>query len=144
MSNDVFVITEHMDGKFSDVSFEMVGKARELAASFGGQAIVVVLGSGVSAGEFASDSTSYVDDSKLAPRQQPAVWREDDRGGRARRGHGNRRLCGWLIPIRRGTRIHTCNPNHFARLTGWIENQICRSHQTRRRRRGHTRPGQTR
>ena len=66
MSNDVFVITEHMDGKFSDVSFEMVGKAKELAASFGGQAIVVVLGSGVSAGVFASDSTLYVDDSKLA------------------------------------------------------------------------------
>jgi electron transfer flavoprotein alpha subunit len=66
MSNDVFVIAEHMDGKFSDVSFEMAGKAKELAASFGGQAIVVVLGSGVSAGVFASDSTLYVDDSKLA------------------------------------------------------------------------------
>jgi len=66
MSNDVFVITEHMDGKFSDVSFEMVGKAKELAASFGGQAIVVVLGSGVSAGVFASDSTLYVDDPNLA------------------------------------------------------------------------------
>ena len=66
MSNDVFVITEHMDGKFSDVSFEMVGKAKELASAFGGQAIVVVLGSGVSAGVFASDSTLYVDDSKLA------------------------------------------------------------------------------
>ena len=66
MSNDVFVITEHMDGKFSDVSFEMVGKAKELATGFGGQAIVVVLGSGVSAGVFASDSTLYVDDPKLA------------------------------------------------------------------------------
>jgi electron transfer flavoprotein alpha subunit len=66
MSNDILVISEHMDGKFSDVSFEMVGKAKELAAAFGGQAIAVVLGSGVSAGIFASDSTSYVDDPNLA------------------------------------------------------------------------------
>jgi electron transfer flavoprotein alpha subunit len=49
MSNDIFVITEHMDGAFSDVSLEMVGKAKEIAAAFGGQAIAVVLGSGVSA-----------------------------------------------------------------------------------------------
>ncbi len=66
MSNDVFVITEHMDGTFSDVSFEMVGKARELASDFGGQAIAVVLGSGVSADVFASDSTLSVDDPALA------------------------------------------------------------------------------
>src|SRR3972149_5336324 len=66
MSNDVFVITEHMDGKFSDVSFEMVGKAKELASAFGGQAVAVVLGSGASAGVFGSDSTLYVDDPNLA------------------------------------------------------------------------------
>ncbi|MGD8402573.1 MAG: electron transfer flavoprotein subunit alpha/FixB family protein, partial [Anaerolineales bacterium] len=68
MSNDIFVITEHMDGKVSDVSFEMVGKARELASGFGGQAIAVVLGSGADAlaGSFASDSTLYVDDPALA------------------------------------------------------------------------------
>jgi len=61
MSNDVFVITEHMDGNFSDVSFEMVGKAKELASAFGGEAVAVVLGSGVSADVFSSDSTLYVD-----------------------------------------------------------------------------------
>jgi len=66
MSNDVFVITEHMDRNFSDVSFEMVGKAKELASAFGGKAIAVVLGSGVSADVFASDSTIYVDDPTLA------------------------------------------------------------------------------
>lgn len=66
MRNDVFVITEHMDGEFSDVSFELVGKAKELAASFGGQATAVVLGSGVSTGVFASDSTLYIDDPNLA------------------------------------------------------------------------------
>jgi len=66
MSNDVFVITEHMDGKFSDVSFEMVGKARELASAFGGQAVAVVVGSGASANVFASNSTIHVDDANLA------------------------------------------------------------------------------
>ena len=66
MSNDVFVITEHMDGKFSDVSFEMVGKAKELASAFGGQAVAVTLGNGISTNVFASDSTVYVDDANLA------------------------------------------------------------------------------
>lgn len=66
MSSDVFVITEHMDGKFSDVSFEMVGKARELASTLGGQAVAVVVGGGVSANAFASDSTIQIDDPNLA------------------------------------------------------------------------------
>ena len=66
MSNDVFVITEHMDGKFSDVSFEMVGKAKELASTLGGQAVAVVVGGGVSSNVFASDSTIHVDDAALS------------------------------------------------------------------------------
>jgi electron transfer flavoprotein alpha subunit len=66
MSHDVFVITEHMDGKFSDVSFEMVGKAKELAPALGGGAVAVVVGGGVSANVFASDSTIHIDDAALA------------------------------------------------------------------------------
>ena len=66
MSNDILVITEHMDGKFSDVSFEMVGKARELASALGGQAVAVVIGSGVDANVFASDSTIHIDDAALS------------------------------------------------------------------------------
>jgi len=66
MSNDVFVITEHMVGTFSDVSFEMVGKAKELASAFGGGAVAVVMGSGVQADVFASDSTIFVDEAALA------------------------------------------------------------------------------
>ncbi|MBV6450464.1 MAG: Caffeyl-CoA reductase-Etf complex subunit CarE [Anaerolineales bacterium] len=66
MSNDVFVITEHMDGKFSDVSFEMVGKAKELASAWGGQAVAVVVGGGVAANVFASDSTIHIDDAALS------------------------------------------------------------------------------
>ncbi|MEK6753078.1 MAG: electron transfer flavoprotein subunit alpha/FixB family protein, partial [Chloroflexota bacterium] len=66
MSNDIFVITEHMDGKFSDVSFEMVGKAKELAPALGGQSVAVVVGSGVTANVFASDLTIHVDDAALS------------------------------------------------------------------------------
>jgi electron transfer flavoprotein alpha subunit len=66
MSNDVFVITDHLDGKFSDLSFEMVGKAKELVSAFGGQAVAIVIGSGVSTNVFATDSTIYVDDANLA------------------------------------------------------------------------------
>jgi electron transfer flavoprotein alpha subunit len=66
MSNDIFVITEHMDGKFSDVSFEMMGKARELASALGGQAVAVVIGGGVDANVFASDATIHVDDAALS------------------------------------------------------------------------------
>ena len=65
MSNDVFVITEHMDGKFSDVSFELVGKAKELASALGGEAVAIVVGGGVSSDVFASDSTIQIDDAAL-------------------------------------------------------------------------------
>lgn len=66
MSNDILVITEQLDGTFADISFEMVGKAKELAASWGGQTVAVVLGSGIAADVFASDATLYVDDPNLA------------------------------------------------------------------------------
>jgi len=66
MSNDIFVITEQIDGIFADISFEMVGKARELAVSSSGQTVAVVLGSSVSADAFASDSTLSIDDPNLA------------------------------------------------------------------------------
>lgn len=66
MSNDILVITEHMDGKFSDVSFELVGKAKELASALGGQAVAVVVGSGITSNVFASDSTIHVDDAALS------------------------------------------------------------------------------
>jgi electron transfer flavoprotein alpha subunit len=66
MSNDIFVIAEQMDGVFADISFEMVGKAKELAVSWSGQVVALVLGSGVSADVFASDSTLWVDDPQLS------------------------------------------------------------------------------
>jgi len=68
MSNDILVIAEHMDGKVSEVSYEMVGKARDLAVALGGRAVALMLGSSVAhlAATFASDSTLYVADPALA------------------------------------------------------------------------------
>ncbi|MFQ5612777.1 MAG: electron transfer flavoprotein subunit alpha/FixB family protein [Anaerolineae bacterium] len=68
MSNDVFVVVEHLDGKVADISYEMVGQGKELASALGGQVVAVMLGSGAAdlAGTFASDATLYVDDPALA------------------------------------------------------------------------------
>lgn len=48
-AQDVFVIAEHLEGQLSEVTFEMLGKARSIAAALGGQANVVLLGSGIAA-----------------------------------------------------------------------------------------------
>jgi electron transfer flavoprotein alpha subunit len=68
MSNDILVITEHLQGQQADISYEMVGKARELAGALGGSVTALVMGSGAAgtAGGFASDTTLYVDDPGLA------------------------------------------------------------------------------
>lgn len=41
---DILVITEHLKGEFQDITFEMLGKAKELASSSGGQCIAVTFG----------------------------------------------------------------------------------------------------
>jgi electron transfer flavoprotein alpha subunit len=77
MSNDILVITEHLKGVQSPISYEMVGKAKELAGALGGKAIAVVMGSGAkSAAEgLGGDSTVYVDDPALADYNPEAVGR---------------------------------------------------------------------
>ncbi len=68
MSNDVLVVVEYLEGDIADISFEMVGKGKELAGAWGGQLIALVLGSSSAtvANSFASDVTIYVDDPSLA------------------------------------------------------------------------------
>lgn len=44
MSQDVFVVVEHLKGAPSEVSFEMIGKGKELASALGGECVAVVLG----------------------------------------------------------------------------------------------------
>ena len=68
MTNDIFILAEHLNGKLSDGSYEMVGLAKRLAGEIGGRAIAVLLGSGIPslAGMLGSDSVLYVDDPALA------------------------------------------------------------------------------
>jgi electron transfer flavoprotein alpha subunit len=45
MSNDVLVYIEHLKGKIADVSFELLGKGRELSDALGGRLNAVLIGS---------------------------------------------------------------------------------------------------
>lgn len=47
MSQDVFVIAEHLMGNLEDVTFELLGKGRELADNLDGSLVGVLLGGGV-------------------------------------------------------------------------------------------------
>jgi electron transfer flavoprotein alpha subunit len=42
---DVFVITEHLKGEFQDITFEILGKAKEMVGSSERQCVAVVFGS---------------------------------------------------------------------------------------------------
>ena len=68
MPNDVFVVAEHLKNKLSDVTFEMLGKGREIADACGGKLVAVVLGSGtkdLAAQLGVADSVISVDDPAL-------------------------------------------------------------------------------
>ena len=47
MSGDVFVIAEHRDGAIIYTTYELLGRAKALAGACGGEAVAVLLGSGV-------------------------------------------------------------------------------------------------
>ena len=68
MSNDIFILAEHLHGKLADITYEMTGRASQLAAAFGGKAIAVLLGNGAKplAESIGADSVVYVDDPALA------------------------------------------------------------------------------
>jgi electron transfer flavoprotein alpha subunit len=66
--HDVFVIAEHLEGKFSDVTFEMLGKARAIVTELGGRAVAVLLGHDVTALAEqlgAADQVLYLEDAGL-------------------------------------------------------------------------------
>jgi len=69
MSQDIYVVVEHFKGELADVTFELLGKGRELADQTGGHLVGVLLGSGVqelanSMG--AADKVLYADHPQLA------------------------------------------------------------------------------
>lgn len=45
MANDVLVLIEHVDSQLTDPSYELVGKAKDLASKWGGEAVALALGS---------------------------------------------------------------------------------------------------
>ncbi len=69
MSQDIYVVAEHLKGNLDDVTFELLGKGRELADAAGGHLVAVLLGSGIQdlAGQLgAADKVLYMDHAALA------------------------------------------------------------------------------
>ncbi len=68
MSNQIIVIVEHLKGNIEDISFEMLGKGKEIAGNIGGELVALLMGSGVDgmAGQLGiADNIIYVDDANL-------------------------------------------------------------------------------
>jgi electron transfer flavoprotein alpha subunit len=69
MSNQILVVVEHLKGKIEDITFEMLGKGKEIAGSTGGELVALLLGSGADgmASQLGvSSKVIYVDDANLA------------------------------------------------------------------------------
>ncbi len=65
---NVFVVTEHLQGQFTDITFELIGLARRLAGATGGDVEAAVVGAGVGAlakDLGGADVAVVVDDSSL-------------------------------------------------------------------------------
>ena len=65
MSNQILVVVEHLKGNIEDITFEMLGKAKELD----GEVVALLMGSGAEglASQLgAADKVIYVDDANLA------------------------------------------------------------------------------
>ena len=68
MSQDIFVVIEHLQEKILDISFIMLAAARQLAKSTGGGVTAVLLGFNAQrlAGNLSADKVLYVDQPALA------------------------------------------------------------------------------
>ncbi|RMD96094.1 MAG: electron transfer flavoprotein subunit alpha/FixB family protein [Calditrichaeota bacterium] len=69
MSQDIYVVAEHLKGQLDDVTFELLGKGRELASASGGQLVALLFGSGLqdAASQLgAADKVIMVDHPSLA------------------------------------------------------------------------------
>ena len=69
MSKEILVIADHFKGKISDITFEMLGKAREIADAAGGRVTALLIGSGVAglaAKMGAADAVLCMEDERLA------------------------------------------------------------------------------
>lgn len=68
MSQDIFVVIEHLQGQVADISYVMLAAARELKQSAGGGVTAILLGHNAQglAGNLAADRVLYVDHPALA------------------------------------------------------------------------------
>jgi electron transfer flavoprotein alpha subunit len=67
VGSDVLVLAEQMDGQIQDSTFELLGKARELAQAWGGKAEVALFGAPTAASQLAgADAVISVDHPLLA------------------------------------------------------------------------------
>jgi electron transfer flavoprotein alpha subunit len=74
MANDILVLADHLRGQLSDTTQELVGKARELAGTTGGQAVVALLGAPELAEKITgADAVLTVDHPALAD-YTPEAW----------------------------------------------------------------------
>jgi electron transfer flavoprotein alpha subunit len=74
MANEILVLADHIGGQLSDPTFELLGKARELAGATGGQVVAVLLGAPDLAAQLgAADAVVTVDHPSLA-HYTPEAW----------------------------------------------------------------------
>ena len=68
MSENVFVVIEHVRGQVAEISYVMLAAARQLAQSTGGEVVAVLLGQNAQglANDLAADRTLYMDHAALA------------------------------------------------------------------------------
>jgi electron transfer flavoprotein alpha subunit len=68
MSQDIYVVIEHLRGQVADISYTMLAAARELAQTVGGNVVAVLLGHNAKelARNFAVDQVLYLDHEALA------------------------------------------------------------------------------
>ena len=68
MSQDIYVVIEHLQGQVMDISYVMLAAARKLAQGTGSKVVAVLLGHNAKdlAGDLAADSVVYVDHAALA------------------------------------------------------------------------------
>ena len=68
MSNDIYVVIEHIRGKVAEISYLMLAAGRQLADSTGGELAAALLGSDAESlvSDLAADKIIYFEDTKLA------------------------------------------------------------------------------
>ncbi len=78
MANDIAVVVEHLEGKIADISFEMLGKGRELAKASGGHLMALLLGQGVKglAAELGAADVVVVTEQDALAHYTPEAYRQ--------------------------------------------------------------------